>query len=191
MNCEANGQPLTHDILARLGALEQGKRKYFQEDKEAMQQKFHEHSDGNTQRPESSNGSSHGLTPVHILQATPKYITSSPTRIEAQADSDSASFPLPTQDVVEPMSPITLQYPFQLVLSGNGIFDQMDLTDLASHVSLFNNDIPMSSPMLGHLPAIDCVASGSLTGTWHDTEELGQCLNPATTDLLAMWSELW
>lgn len=67
----------------------------------------------------------------------------------------------------------------------------MDLADLASHVSLLNNDIPMSSPMLGYLPAIDCVASGSLTGTWHDTEELGQCLNPTTTDLLAMWSELW
>ena len=189
MNCEANGQPLTHDILARLGALNQGERKYFRDDQEAMQPEFYERSNGITERPESSNGSSHGLTPVQALPATPNYTLSSLSPIRAQAvEAELAFLPLPIQDVIDPMIPTSLQDQFNLLLRINhGKFDERDLTDPSSHAILLNNDIEMSSSMVGRSPASDWVAPPSLTNTWYDPHELGQLFNPASTELLSTW----
>ncbi|KAJ5544055.1 C6 transcription factor (Fcr1) [Penicillium frequentans] len=189
LNCEANGQPLTHDILARLGALNQGERKYFRDDQEAMQPEFYERSNGITERPESSNGSPHGLTPVQALPATPNYTLSSLSPIRAQAvEAELAFLPLPIQDVIDPMIPTSLQDQFNLLLRINhGKFDERDLTDPSSHAILLNNDIEMSSSMVGRSPASDWVAPPSLTNTWYDPHELGQLFNPASTELLSTW----
>lgn len=58
LKTEANGHPLTHDLLSRLGCLDQSKGERFEENTEVMQQELWKQNAGCMQRQESSDGSS-------------------------------------------------------------------------------------------------------------------------------------
>lgn len=191
MSCKTNGHVLTHDLLARLGALKQETPEYFQENKRFVLEKIPEHSDGYTQRLESSNGSSQGNGSDYAPLAIPNETILLPTQLESQAgETDSTSSPSPTQDI-DLRSPITLQSS-GLVSRNQDIFNQLDLTDAASQVNLLNTDIHMSSSMFEQLPVIDRVSSDTYTpiDLWYDTSNSGQFLGQATTELLDTWLEL-
>ncbi|EAU31093.1 predicted protein [Aspergillus terreus NIH2624] len=57
LKCEANGHPLTHDLLTRLGALDQAKGERFEENPDAMQQELWRQNAGHMQRQDSFDAS--------------------------------------------------------------------------------------------------------------------------------------
>ncbi len=58
LKCEPNGQPLTHDLLTQMGALDQSKHERFEESADSMQQELWKNNAGHMQRQESSDTSS-------------------------------------------------------------------------------------------------------------------------------------
>ncbi|RMJ20781.1 C6 transcription factor, partial [Aspergillus sp. HF37] len=60
LKCESNGHPLTHDLLSRLGALDQSRGDCFEENPDAMQQRLWSQNSGQMQRQDSTDASSDG-----------------------------------------------------------------------------------------------------------------------------------
>lgn len=58
LKCESNGQPLTHDLLTQLGALDSSKHERFEEHPETMQQELWKQNAGHMQRQDSTDTSS-------------------------------------------------------------------------------------------------------------------------------------
>jgi hypothetical protein len=58
LKCEANGRPLTHDLLTWLGALDHSKGERFEKDSQSIQQELWKQKVGHTQRQDSPDDSS-------------------------------------------------------------------------------------------------------------------------------------
>lgn len=158
-----------------------------------MLEKIPEQNDECTHHSECSNGSSQGnasdYTPPGILNETPF----PPTQLESQAGkTDSTSSASPTQDIIDSENPITLQSFEHNLIRDQDIFNELGLTEPASHINLLNTDIQMTSSMFEQLPMFDRVSSDTYTPRemWYDISDSGQCLGQATTEQLDTWLEL-
>lgn len=201
LKIEANGHPLTHDMLTALGALDQTKGEHFEENTEVMQQELWKQSAGHMQRQESSDGSSESAhSPVtqsrfpentfarHQLPPTPpNYSPSSrtqPLTVKAEPQmpqSTPFSAPLPMQGVV---NPIALQGSQQWPQNnGFGPFDEMDLMGDYSTISF--DDQQVSSPMFNRQIPVNCMPS-TYMDTKNDYDDFNQFLNPNPTEITSI-----
>ncbi|KAJ6003362.1 Zn(II)2Cys6 transcription factor [Penicillium sp. IBT 35674x] len=146
LSCEANGQPLIHDILSRLGSLDQPRFEGATFEGSAQtsmhQQKLQDQSTRDMQQPHSSSGSPYNITSVPAPPIARSNI-SSPTVDQVQNfEAENTPSSLSTQDVPDVNS---LNIPSQLHTSIN--LDEYT-PDPASHAGLLYNDVQTSSPIL-------------------------------------------
>ncbi|RDH26194.1 hypothetical protein BDQ94DRAFT_43185 [Aspergillus welwitschiae] len=166
LKCEANGHPLTHDLLTRLGALDQVKGERFEENPVAMQQELWRQNAGHVQRQDSSDASSESAhSPVvptataarfadpfaqAQLPHTPPNISprARPVKSGSQMQSAFAAAPLDMQGVVNLMVLQAPQQQQQRSWGGNGFgrFDDIDMMGTTDFTSLSFDD-PLSSQM--------------------------------------------
>lgn len=200
LKCEANGHPLTHDLLTRLGALDQTKGEHFEENTETMQQKLWKQKPGNMQRQESSDGSSESAqSPVgssrfsdafsaHRLPPTPPSFSPSsrstqpPIKSESQLDNPAYAAQLSMQGVV---NPIALQDPPQWSNNGFGSFDEMDLMGPSDYTSMSFDDQPLPSPMYNRQIPLNCMTSTPFMDK-SDYEDFNQFLNSNPTEITSI-----
>ncbi|KAJ5399553.1 hypothetical protein N7465_010042 [Penicillium sp. CMV-2018d] len=189
LNCEANGQPLVHDMLSRLGSLNQPGSTIFQESEHNMteptspyHQKLQDQPGHNKQRPHSSNGSQQSFTPIQRLPTTLNNILSSPTvhegqHIEAMNTPSSSSVP----DFTDAES---IYIPLQIHTSSN--LDKYDQStpDPASHAGLLCNDVQPSS-MLWYPTKNDSVGSDLFAGIGNHPDDWERFFNPSTQGQLS------
>lgn len=204
LKCEANGHPLTHDVLSRLGALDQSKGERFEENTEVMQQELWKRNAGYMQRQESSDGSSESAqSPVaqsrfpdgffrHQLPPTPpSYSPSSRTqplsaKTEPQIPQSSTAYSAPLSMQQGVVDPIALQGPQQWPSSGFGPFDEMDLMGSTDYTSLSFDDPQVNSPMFNRQIPLNCMPSGSFMDTKGDYDEFNQFLNSNPTEITSI-----
>ncbi|GES65555.1 Zn(II)2Cys6 transcription factor [Aspergillus terreus] len=197
LKCEANGHPLTHDLLTRLGALDQAKGERFEENPDAMQQELWRQNAGHMQRQDSSDASSDSAhSPVvpsvaaaarfadpfaqPQLPPTPPNISPSTRPVKSEPSQMPPAFaaaPLGMQGVVNPM---VLQAPQQQqqqqqTWGGNGFggFDDIDMMGTTDFTNLSFDD-PLSSPMFNRPVPINCMSYMDLKG---DYDDLNQFVN--------------
>ncbi|BDD63265.1 hypothetical protein MPDQ_003532 [Monascus purpureus] len=209
LKCEANGHPLTHDLLTRLGALDQRKGEHFEEDTEAMQQELWRRSSGYMQRQESSDCSSESaqspvtqsrfsdaFTARHQLPPTPP--TYSPLsrsqpliKTEPQIVPNTPSYTqqLSMQGVV---NPIALQGPQQqwpnsgLPSSGFCDFDDVDFMSPTDYTSMPFDEQQINSPMFNRQIPVNCMASNLFMDTKSEYDDFNQFLNPNPTEITSI-----
>ncbi|KAH2978234.1 hypothetical protein KXW58_004937 [Aspergillus fumigatus] len=201
LKCEANGHPLTHDLLMRLGALDQTKGERFEENTEVMQQALWKQYAGHMQWQDSLDGTDSVQAPnttSRFTDASPQNQLS-PTRpnhnpvshIQAptikpepqMAPHDPAYIaPLSMQEIVYP---IGLQGTPQWPNSGFGTVEDVDMMGASDFTSLSFND-QLSSPMFNRQMPINCVTSDSFTDTTSDYEDFNQFLNANPTETMSI-----
>ncbi|PYH90546.1 hypothetical protein BO71DRAFT_402079 [Aspergillus ellipticus CBS 707.79] len=193
LKCEASGHPLTHDLLTRLGALDQTRGEHFEENPEAMQQELWKQNAGHMQRQESSDGSSESAqSPVIASRfsdpfARPMPHTPSsfgtPSRAQGPAIKSEPQMAPTNPGFVAPMSmqgvvnPLALQAPQQWPGNNFGSFDDMDLMGAPDYTNLaFDDQVP--SPMFNRQIPMSCMlSSSSYMDTKGDYEDINQFLN--------------
>ncbi|THC91420.1 hypothetical protein EYZ11_009111 [Aspergillus tanneri] len=192
LKCEPNGHPLTHDLLTRLGALDQHKGEHFEESPEMMQQELWKQNAGHMQRQDSSDGSSETahspVVPSRFSDAfsrqvpptppnfSPSSQTQGPTiKSEPQMTPTNPAFvtPLAMQGVV---NPVALQAPHQWANNNFGAFEDMDLMTTADYTNMSFED-PISSPMFNRQIPMNCMISSSYLDPKNDYEDISQFLN--------------
>ncbi|KAF9887147.1 hypothetical protein FE257_010522 [Aspergillus nanangensis] len=193
LKCESNGHPLTHDLLTRLGALDQNKGERFEENTEMMQQELWKQNAGHMQRQDSSDGSSESAhSPIvstrfsdpfaQQLPPTPPNFsptsrTHGPTiKTEPQMAQSNPAFvtPMAMQGVVNPLA---LQAPQQQWSNHTfGGFDDIDMMGSTDFTNLSFED-PISSPMFNRSMPMNCMVSSSYMDTKGDFEDMSQFLN--------------
>ncbi|KAI9928043.1 hypothetical protein ASPWEDRAFT_113645 [Aspergillus wentii DTO 134E9] len=202
LKCESNGHPLTHDMLTRLGALDQSKGERFEENPENMQQDLWRQNSGHMQRQESSDGSSESpQSPVapsrfpdafarHQLPPTPPSFSPSSRaqhlsiKQEPQITPNNPTF-APQLSMPGVVNPIALQGgPQHWPNNGFGAFDEMDLMGPADYANLSFDD-QMSSPMFSRQIPMNCMTSGYMD-TKSDYEDFNQFLNPNPTEITSI-----
>ncbi|OQD71366.1 hypothetical protein PENPOL_c001G04010 [Penicillium polonicum] len=191
LNCEANGQPLVHDMLSRLGSLNQPGSTIFPESEHNMteptspyHQRLQDQPGHNKQRPHSSNGSQQSFTPVQGLPTALNNILSSPTvhegqHIEAMNTPSSSSVP----DFTDAES---IYIPLQIHTSSN--LDESDQSYTpypASHAGLLCNDVQPSS-MLWYPTKNDSVGSDLFAGIGNHPDDWERFFNPSTQGQLSI-----
>ncbi|KAB8076719.1 hypothetical protein BDV29DRAFT_169639 [Aspergillus leporis] len=187
LKCEANGHPLTHDLLNRLGALDQNKGERFEENTESMQQELWKQNAGHMQRQDSSDGSSESAqSPVLASRFSDTFARqpltpptfSPPSRqgpmikTEPQMVSNTPNFIPPLAMHGDVVNPIALQSPQQWP-NGLSNFDDMDLMTTADYTNLSFDD-SISSPMFNRQIPMNCM---SYMDTKNDYEDISQFLN--------------
>ncbi|GLA31463.1 hypothetical protein AnigIFM63326_010135 [Aspergillus niger] len=193
LKCEPNGHPLTHDLLTRLGALDQTKGERFEENTEAMQQDLWRQNSGHMQRQESSDGSSDSaqspimpsrfsdpfarqLSSTQSSFSTPSQTQGPTIKSEPQMAPTNPAFvaPMTMQGVVNPLA---LQTPQQWPNNNFGAFDDMDLIGASDYTNLsFDDQVP--SPMFNRQLPMSCMlSSSSYMDTKGDYEDINQFLN--------------
>lgn len=184
LKSEPNGHPLTHDLLARLGALD-STRDRFEENPDTMQQRLWSQKSGSSQmqHQDSSDDSSDGAqSPVgsfgrHQLPPTPpsSFSTSSS---RAQAQSQSQAQPAKSEGPLDNLA-YTAQMPMQgivnpIALQGpqwpNGFGSPFNEVDFGDYPSLsFDEQYNRAMPL-------NCVSSASMMDTKNDYEDFNQFL---------------
>ncbi|KAJ5638275.1 hypothetical protein N7490_008154 [Penicillium lividum] len=176
LNYDVNGQPLLHDILASLGSLDQAGRSSFEESGKSEQQKPENPKAQALQRPQSSSGTLHSLTPVEASPITPNYPLSSPVvhpNHSIETEDDSLPF---IQTIADPSS---LHSPFQINSSSRvDDFNKRDMRDPASHTGLLYNDVQASILPLEYPTDGDAVPSDLFTGIGNDIDDWEGFLQP-------------
>ncbi|RAL06339.1 Zn(II)2Cys6 transcription factor domain-containing protein, partial [Aspergillus ibericus CBS 121593] len=179
LRCEANGHPLTHDLLTRLGALDQSKGERFEENTEAMQQDLWRHNAGHMQRQESSDGSSESaqspILPSRFSDSTPSQAQGPTIKSEPHMAPTNPAFvaPMTLQGVVNPLA---LQTPQQWPANNFGTFEDMDLIGASDYTNLsFEDQVPPS--MFNRHHPMSCMLSSSYMDTKGDYEDINQFLN--------------
>jgi hypothetical protein len=202
LKTEPNGHPLTHDLLTRLGALDQSKGEHFEENTEAMQQELWRQNAGCMQRQESSDGSSdtahspivntdpssrfadavarHQLPPTPpnyspSARAQPLSIKSEPTTMSQLSNPAYTAALSSVQGVVDP---VALQGP-QWPQSTFSPFDEMDLMNTADYTTLSFDDQTQttSSPLFSRQMPMNCLPS---TAFFDPNDDFNQFLNANT-----------
>lgn len=206
LKCEANGHPLTHDLLTRLGALDQSKGDHFEESPEMMQQKLWTQKPGHMQRQESSDGSSESpQSPVgssrfsdvfgrhhHLPPTPPSFSPSSrnttattqpPIESESQLENPAFAPQLSMQGVV---NPIALQGPQQWSSNGFSPFDEMDLMGPNDYTNMSFDEQPLPSPIYNRQIPLNCMTSPPFMDTKSEYEDFNQFLNPNSTEITSI-----
>lgn len=208
LKCEANGHPLTHDLLTRLGALDHRKGEHFEEDTEVMQQELWRQNSGRMQRQESSDSSSEGahspvapsrfsdaFTARHQLPPTPpQYSPMShgqpAIKSEPQMVPNTPSYaqPLTMQGVV---NPIALQGPQQQQWPSNNGFCDFDDVDFMSPTDFgtglgFDDQQIGNSPVFNRQIPMNCMTSNMYMDTKAEYEDFNQFLNPNPTEITSI-----
>ena len=200
LKCETNGQPLTHDLLTRLGALDQSKHERFEEHAEAMQQELWKNNAGHMQRQDSSDTSSESAhSPIMPSQfsdpfarappQTPSTISPTTTlridvpqqiKSEPQVTPNNPTYvtPLQTMSMPRVVDPSELQSAqlsnSQWPSPGFGGYDDMDLMS-AQYSGLPFDDA--ASPMFNRPVTMGCLIPGYMDNK-NDYEDFNQFLNP-------------
>lgn len=196
---EPNGHPLTHDLLTRLGALDQNKGEHFEENTELMQQELWRQNVGSMQRQESSDGSSesansptsasHPFARRRLPPTPPTYSPSArtqPLSIKTEPQMSARNNPayspaLPVQGVVDP---IALQGPQQWSQSTFAQFDEMDLIGTADFNGIgFDDHNVATTPVFSRHFPLTCLPSTSYLDTRTDCDDFNQFLNPNTMEV--------
>ncbi|OGM46014.1 Zn(II)2Cys6 transcription factor [Aspergillus bombycis] len=187
LKCEANGHPLTHDLLTRLGALDQSKGERFEENTDSMQQELWKQNAGHMQRQDSSDGSSESaqspILPTRFSDAFTRQPLTPPAfspplrqgptiKTEPQIVPNTPSFIPPMAMHGDVVNPLALQDPQQWPNSLGG-FDDMDLMATADYNNLSFDD-PVSSPMFNRQIPMNCI---SYMDAKNDYEDISQFLN--------------
>ncbi|OJJ78364.1 hypothetical protein ASPBRDRAFT_113742 [Aspergillus brasiliensis CBS 101740] len=180
LKCEPNGHPLTHDLLTRLGALDQTKGERFEENTETMQQDLWRQNAGHMQRQESSDGSSESaqspIMPSRFSDPTPSQTQGPTIKSEPQMTPTNPAFvaPMTMQGVVNPLA---LQTPQQWPNNNFGAFEDLDLIGASDYTNLsFDDQVP--SPMFNRQLPMSCMlSSSSYMDTKGDYEDINQFLN--------------
>lgn len=204
LKTEPNGQPLTYDLLTRLGALDHSKGEYFEENPETMQQDLWRFNAGHMQRQESSDisaDSPQSLTARSSFPAdafsqrrtSPAPPAYSPTARASQIKGDpemSASYALqlPTQGVVNPVALQGGPQQQQQWSNNPGFtpFDEMGLMNSADYANWSFDDIQMASPMSNRQMPMNCISSGSSVDSRNDYEDFNQFLNSNPTEITSI-----
>ncbi|EIT83381.1 hypothetical protein AO1008_03711 [Aspergillus oryzae 100-8] len=179
---ERNGHPLTHDLLTRLGALDNTKDERFEENQEVIAQELWRH---DLQLREFSDGSSDS---AHSPVASSRFPSdASPSSHQTMAPTPStyspSTRPAPTKQHALSMhsvvNPLALQGGPQQWPGSNGFhaFNEMDLMTTADYANL-NFDDPIPSPIYRPIP-VDCVQSS-------DYGDFNQFLNPNLTGITSV-----
>ncbi|KAJ5772597.1 C6 transcription factor (Fcr1) [Penicillium odoratum] len=176
LNCDANGQPLVHDILARLGSLDQAGRSNSGESVRTKQQRPENPKVETLQRPQSSSGTSHSLTPVEASPITPNYPLSSPG-IHPNHNTETGDDSLPSMKTIADSS--GLHSPFQIV-SSSRVDDSIerDMRGPASPTEILCNDVQASSLPLEYPTKDDAMPSDLFTGIGNDFDDWEGFLQP-------------
>lgn len=216
LKCEPNGHPLTHDLLMRLGALDQGKGEHFEENTDAMQQDLwrqqnairitsmpmqrQDSSNDSSVSPQSPIGSFGGPTTStsslarHDLPPTPPTYSpvSQPTVIKTEPQltpttSSAIAAQISLQGVV---NPIALQgAPPQWPSNAFGSLDEMDLMAGSEYSGLPFDDQQLFT---GRQVPMNCMAaaaassSSSFLDTKPDYDDFNQFLNPNATEITSI-----
>ncbi|KAL6233517.1 hypothetical protein BDW75DRAFT_187724 [Aspergillus navahoensis] len=203
LKCEANGQPLTHDLLTQLGALDTSKHERFEEHAEVMQQELWKRNAGHLQCQDSSDTSSESAqSPVmppqfsdpfaaRTVPQTPTTISPTTTlRIEVpqsaiKSEPRQMTSPNPMYNtgvsmprVVDPLDLQTVQIANpQWPSPGFGGYDDMDL--MSAQYSGLPYDDAVSSPMFNRSMPMGCLIPGSYASmdNKNDFEDINQFLN--------------
>lgn len=203
LKCESNGHPLTHDLLTRLGVLDQSRGDHFEENTEAMQQKLWKQKPSHMQRQESSDGSSTSSKSPPVgtscfsvnigrnqLPTSPNFSPSSrtttsqpPIETESHIENPAFAAQLSMQGVV---NPIALQGPQQWSSNGFSPFDEMDLMGPSDYTSMSFDDHPLQSPLYNRQIPLNCMASTPFMDTKGEYEDFNQFLNPNSTEITSM-----
>jgi hypothetical protein len=180
LKLEPNGNPLTHDLLMRLGALDSSKGERFEESPESLQADLWSSRPSGMQRQESSDGGSEtAQSPARSrfsdafshMPPTPPNYTTSPRAVKSEAVPSTPQFAPPNMGVVNPLA---LQDPAQW----NGqfqAFEEMEMMPEYSQLA-FDEMSPMfgrQMPMQGYLEK-------------NDYEDFNQFLNPNPTEITSI-----
>ncbi|KAL4894326.1 hypothetical protein BDV59DRAFT_176227 [Aspergillus ambiguus] len=200
LKCEPNGHPLTHDLLTRLGALDQSKGERFEENPDAMQHELWKQNaaaastastTAHMQRQDSSDASSDSahspVAPARFVdpfaqQMPPTPPNHSPGGARGKPDPAGLSGPFTAPPLTMPgvVNPMVLQAPSQqpqpapAQWSGNGFggFEDVEMMGSTDLGNLSFED-PMSSPMFSRVP-INCMSYMDLKS---DYDDLNQFVN--------------
>ncbi|KAL4907632.1 hypothetical protein BDW74DRAFT_147898 [Aspergillus multicolor] len=202
LKCEPNGQPLTHDLLTQLGALDTAKHERFEEHAEAMQQDLWKQNAGHMQRQDSSDTSSESAhSPIlaahfsdpfaaRTLPQTPTTVSPPTTlRIDVPQPAVKSEPPqmTPTNMYATTMSMPRVVDPSELQSAqiqnpqwpspGFGSYDDIDLMS-AQYSGLPYDDV--SSPMFNRPMPMGCLIPGSYGSmdNKNEFEDINQFLNP-------------
>ncbi|KAL4783936.1 hypothetical protein BJX76DRAFT_357499 [Aspergillus varians] len=197
LKCEPNGQPLTHDLLTQLGALDRSKHERFEESAEAMQHELWKHNAGHMQRQDSSDTSSESphspIMPPHFtLPQTPTTISPNTTlriqvpqsaiKSEPQMTPTNPTYITPMQTmsmprVVDPsdLQSAQIQNPQWPSPGGFGGYDDMDM--MSAQYSSIPYDDSVTSPMFNRPMTMGCLIPGSYMDNKNDFEDINQFLN--------------
>lgn len=190
LSCEADGQPLVHDILSRLGSLDQPQFEstaFLESTQTSMhQQKLQDQNTRQMQQPHSCSGSSHSVTSVPAPPIAPSYFPSPTVDPNQNFEAENTPLSLSTQDVPDVNS---LNIPSQL-------HTNIDLDDYtpspASHAGLLYNDVQPSSPILEYPTESDPVDLNLdlFTGIGNGIDDWEIFFNPSTKGQLSTESYL-
>lgn len=196
LKCEPNGQPLTHDLLTQLGALDQSKHERFEESTDSMQQELWKNSAGHMQRQDSSDTSSESAhSPVMPPQFSDSFATrtlpQTPTTLridvpqstiksEPHMTPNNPAYVTPMQTmsmprVVDPsdLQSVQLQNT-QWPSPGFGNFDDIDI--MPAQYSGLPYDDSITSPMFSRQMPMGLIP-GSYMDNKNDFEDVSQFLN--------------
>ncbi|GAD92162.1 C6 transcription factor (Fcr1), putative [Paecilomyces variotii No. 5] len=202
LKVEANGHPLTHDMLTALGALDHTKGEHFEENTEVLQQELWQQNAGHMQRQESSDGSSESAhSPVtqsrfpentfarHQLPPTPPNYSPSSRSLPLSAKPEPMpqnntpfSAPLSMQGVVNPLALQGSQQ--QWSQNSFGPFDDMDLMSSTDYSGLPFDEV--SSPMFNRQMPLNCMPTTAFMDTKNDYDDFNQFLNPNPTEITSI-----
>ncbi|KAL4945316.1 hypothetical protein BDV06DRAFT_39673 [Aspergillus oleicola] len=202
LKCEPNGQPLTHDLLTRLGALDQSKHERFEEHAEAMQQELWKHNAGHMQRQDSSDTSSESPhSPIMLSQFSDSFARALPQTPSTISPTTTLRIDVPQQAIKsEPqMTPNNTTYvtplqtmPMPRVVDPSELqsgqlsnsqwpspdfanYDDFDLMS-AQYSGLSYDDA--TSPMFNRPMTMGCLIPGQYMDNKNDYEDFNQFLNP-------------
>ncbi|KAJ5557395.1 hypothetical protein N7494_001310 [Penicillium frequentans] len=185
LSCEADGQPLVHDILSRLGSLDQPhfESTAFPESAQSSmhQQKLQDQKARQMQQPNSCSGSSHSVTSVPAPPIAPSNIPSLTVDQNQIFEAENTPSSLSTQDVPDVNS---LNIPSQLHPNIN--LDEYT-PDPTSHAGLLYNDVQTSSPILEYPTESDPVDMNFdvFTGIGNGIDDWEIFFNPSTKGQLS------
>ncbi|KAJ5932946.1 hypothetical protein N7516_007435 [Penicillium verrucosum] len=186
LSCGPNGLPLVHDILSRLGSLNQPQSESTTSQESGQtsmhQQSLQDQNNRQMQRPHPSIGSSHNCSSAPALPLIPSNILS-PTSDQTQ-NTEAENIP----------SLISIQDDFPDVGSLNvssqlhpGINLDGHMPDPGTHAGLLYNDINTSSPMLQYPTESDTVDFNFdvFTGSGNGINDWEIFFNPSTKGQLS------
>ncbi|KAJ5560584.1 hypothetical protein N7513_002983 [Penicillium frequentans] len=185
LSCEADGQPLVHDILSRLGSLDQPRFEStaFPESAQSSmhQQKLQDQKARQMQQPNSCSESSHSVTSVPAPPIAPSNIPSLTVDQNQIFEAENTPSSLSTQDVPDVNS---LNIPSQLHTNIN--LDEYT-PDPTSHAGLLYNDVQTSSPILEYPTESDPVDMNFdvFTGIGNGIDDWEIFFNPSTKGQLS------